>query len=200
MFTRLITILLIGAQFSLLQAQEKEKIGEWFVDSYFGVADITQEDTFQTIALANGITAGKRFYFNENWGLRLGIQYQNFRANIQNNNFFDSKALSLPMQAIYVYPFSDKIHLELNGGVYLGYYLNNSITNEVTNVNLQENNLGFYSGINSFIGLRYQLFDKGGFIFGLTTQNDLFQAFSDDTPEININNLYGFQLGVLFNL
>jgi hypothetical protein len=173
--------------------------GDYFANFFFGNATIESKNNYKVNADAVGGSVGKEFILNKQFSLitaveHLRIQYEipgttNSSQLFQVNNF-----IKIPVLLRYGHEIIEKSTIYVEPGIYAATLYRSKVENIALNNSQKENNVGYNFGLQLNIGFRYQLGDNYSFEFGLNSQGDLFQAYDDSASELQIEELYSFQL------
>ena len=175
--------------------------GDYFANFFFGNATIESKNNYKVNADAVGGSVGKEFILSKQLSLiaaveHLRIQYEipvttNSSPLFQVNNF-----IKIPVLVRYGHEIIEKSTVYAETGIYAASLYKLKVENTALNSSQKENSVGYNFGLQLNIGFRYQLSDIYSFDFGLNSQGDLFQAYDDSVSEIEIVELYSFQLRI----
>jgi len=193
--------LVLFISMNVFSQENPDSRGGYFGNFFFGTATIESENNYKVNADAVGGGVGKEFILSKQLSLiaavaHLRIQHEipvpiNSSPLFQVNNF-----IKIPILLRYGHEFIENSTIYAETGIYVASLYKLKVENIALNSSKNENNVGFNSGLELNMGLRYQLSEVYSFEFGLNSQADLFQTYDDSVSKIKIVELYSFQLRI----
>lgn len=188
----------LNAQNETIESQK----GDWLATTYLGFGTVEVENSFKTNAFIVGGFLGKEFRISESCLIVSGLDHFRMKSDftiLGETAYLSQNFIQLPVKLRNVYN-KENLSFFVEAGIYASHlYLSRTeiISQEI---NEKETGLGFNFGLTAGMGMKYYLTDRYNVNFGFKTQSDLFQSYENNTPEVSLNEMYLFQLGIGFRI
>lgn len=186
---------------NVFSQESQDTKGDYFANYIFGNATVESKNNYKVNANTVGGVVGKEFILSKPLSLIAAFEYIRIQYEIpvtvnssplfQVNNF-----IQVPILLRYGLEFEERTTIYAETGLYVASLYKLKVENIALNSSQKETNVGYNFGLQLNLGFKYQLNDIYSFGFGVNTQADLFQDYSNSVSEIKIVELYSFQLRI----
>jgi hypothetical protein len=196
-------IIILSISVGYSQNKKKEERSQWKFTTGIGSVTIEAENLFKINASIYEGLIGREFFIGKGMSLITGVEIirarGNFNDGLGKQQFLTNEYITVPFSFQFSGNKENGMFLFFSAGVY-GSYLYKYKQEDVLNTSVvTKKGLGFNGGIQSKLGIQFEINKKSNFSVSFKSKTDLLNKYKKYSQEFKMKNYYALQLGFGFS-